>query len=709
MNNEARTHFRAIYGDQAQWIELSAIEGDPDDRQHCRFRQGWFYYTPERLDALLQQVDQLAARYGNVYTSVTGYSQQARDKAYALPGRLIFIDDCQPGSYTYTLQTSPDREQACIILDDLADVPTREQIARRFSRSADKSGWDITQLMRVPGTLNTKRRAGGKYHPKWVAETGHVVTLIPRTMRAYSLAELDKQAPKIAQEAQPAGESADLNWPEVEQWLGRASALMDEQSIPRRFKPHQQSYRVLTGEVIPCNGQGLADESTKRAFLARGLCWARYPDDTAAAILWKHTSAEYIARKGTEWHKDDIARIIAKERLIVAAQVADYQIRPITAAELSHCKQAGLPQPIETTPARSRARKDRPQQVSGAGGYLAWLHTQLDPQSGSVMLSQKQCAARLGCCVRTIKRYEKALGNQIERRIFAQRQAGCLFILPSDVVTTLPSDVVIADLDIAQQSAENTEPTPHGETHPPEAPSPPAASPAWCSRDELAEWVTEAFDSYPGRASFRKVQKHVEMLADGRRVNAATLHRLYTKELTRRRYARQDAAEAKKARAMRFDVLQRTSRALGTQVAGIRKALREGVQLPDKLEYQIEYADGSTRTFKTKKPAVLTEKYAQMLQHRAGIYAAEEARRAESEAEHIRRVGYSLTEQAEMLDLVDQVRTDRPRIGRAVTALPGGVCSPQPSGPQAGALATDTGSVIARLQAAKAQREQARI
>jgi hypothetical protein len=123
---------------------------------------------------------------------------------------------------------------------------------------------------------------------------------------------------------------------------------------------------------------------------------------------------------------------------------------------------SATPQPLPPAEYRpepkSRARKDRPQQVAGAAGYLAWLRTQVDAQSGSVMLSQAQCAARLGCCVRTIKRYEYQLRGKIERRVFAQRQAGCLFILVSDVVTTSVDDVVIADLEIAQQSAENAQP-----------------------------------------------------------------------------------------------------------------------------------------------------------------------------------------------------------------------------------------------------------
>lgn len=138
------------------------------------------------------------------------------------------------------------------------------------------------------------------------------------------------------------------------------------------------------------------------------------------------------------------------------------------------------PQPLPAAehkpPRKSRARSDRPQKVAGALGYLGWLRGQVDPQSDTVMLSQAQCAARLGCNVRTIKRYEQQLKGKIERQPFARRQAGCLFILVPDVVPTSPADVVIANTAIAQQDAQNAVPVAMQEEHPP--PDTPTPEPA---------------------------------------------------------------------------------------------------------------------------------------------------------------------------------------------------------------------------------------
>ena len=43
------------------------------------------------------------------------------------------------------------------------------------------------------------------------------------------------------------------------------------------------------------------------------------------------------------------------------------------------------------------------------------------------MLSQRECAECLGCCVRTIKRYEAELGEQVERDPLIGRQHGRLW------------------------------------------------------------------------------------------------------------------------------------------------------------------------------------------------------------------------------------------------------------------------------------------
>lgn len=87
---------------------------------------------------------------------------------------------------------------------------------------------------------------------------------------------------------------------------------------------------------------------------------------------------------------------------------------------------------------------------------------------------------------------------------------------------------------------------------------------------ELRGWVSEAFDAYPGRASLRKVRKHVEMLAEGRSFSLDALVRLYGQERDRRQRERQIA----KLPAMKFGKLKVLSRR-------IERILAEGKEGPD--------------------------------------------------------------------------------------------------------------------------------
>jgi hypothetical protein len=295
-----------------------------------------------------------------------------------------------------------------------------------------------------------------------------------------------------------------------------------------------------------------------------------------------------------------------------------------------------LPEAQHKPEPKSRARKDRPQRVAGHLGYLAWLRTQSDPQSGGVQLSQRQCAERLGCNVRTIKRYEKQLGATIERHVFARRQAGCLFILAPDVVTTSPADVVIVEPVSAQPHAENALPAPVQEEHPrPLAPAPDPVAPAPQSPAELRRWCVDALDRLAdagARPSFARVRKYVLCDADGRPVNLATLKAVYANEMDRRRWARNDAREAKKAAALPSGALRKRSQNIASQAATMhRKA----------------------------------DPRAPIWTRRAGIYAAEEARRdaaaEQLDAERFRDdLGYSAAQQAELLDQVDRVVRRRP-------------------------------------------------
>ncbi len=148
------------------------------------------------------------------------------------------------------------------------------------------------------------------------------------------------------------------------------------------------------------------------------------------------------------------------------------------------------------------------------------------------------------------------------------------------------------------------------------------------------------------------------------------------------------------------------------QIARVRKLRRNTVfseirDMPAKaLDQAHAQCDRTIRKFEQRAkletdPAIRAswEREANRRRGRLALLGQERAAREQAEAKRIKLIGYSLTEQAEMLDLVDQVRPERKPIGRA--APWGGVCSPQPT--PAGAPA----GIVERLHALKAQRNAA--
>lgn len=104
----------------------------------------------------------------NVYFCVNLLSRQERKKNFCLPSSLLWadLDDVNPDTLTklppsIVIQSSPGRWQALWKLTTAVPPFQAEEYSRRlgYSVGADKSGWDLTQLLRVPYTKNFK------YHP----------------------------------------------------------------------------------------------------------------------------------------------------------------------------------------------------------------------------------------------------------------------------------------------------------------------------------------------------------------------------------------------------------------------------------------------------------------------------------------------------------------------------------------------------------------
>lgn len=110
-----------------------------------------------------------ANRKSNLYFCPHGFSAKSRKKEYAVKPPLLWsdLDETDPRKLkikpTVAIETSPGRYAAFWV----TDKPATEELNRRLTYyiEADNSGWDWSQVLRVPGTTN--------YKPEYKKKLGH--------------------------------------------------------------------------------------------------------------------------------------------------------------------------------------------------------------------------------------------------------------------------------------------------------------------------------------------------------------------------------------------------------------------------------------------------------------------------------------------------------------------------------------------------------
>jgi hypothetical protein len=152
--------FKFIFGDSQGFVCI-ATEA-PIDNQ---FRQKFFAW-PQHAEDMLTYIDRNKATK-NIWFCVNLLSSRERTKSTCLPLNLLWsdLDECKPEDVSpspqVVIESSPGRFQAIWRLDTEIPPNVAEDYSRRIAYSysdngADKSGWDLTQLLRVPHTLNFK-------------------------------------------------------------------------------------------------------------------------------------------------------------------------------------------------------------------------------------------------------------------------------------------------------------------------------------------------------------------------------------------------------------------------------------------------------------------------------------------------------------------------------------------------------------------------
>lgn len=148
-----RTQREGISSHISCFAFLSLRQG-PNDWRDLAFK--WGYDEIELPDAT----------YGDVYFCPNLFSRPRRRKELVLPSVWLYADldavcpvqnDAEM-SPTIAWESSPERYQALWELDRRLGPAEHQDLNRKltYALGADRGGWDITQVLRVPGTLNHK-------------------------------------------------------------------------------------------------------------------------------------------------------------------------------------------------------------------------------------------------------------------------------------------------------------------------------------------------------------------------------------------------------------------------------------------------------------------------------------------------------------------------------------------------------------------------
>lgn len=141
------------------------IANAPRDNPRRGFRQKFFHWPVQRQE-LLTYVD-LKARDSNLWYSVNLFDKPERLKEYAQPHNIVWadLDTCSPTKITpapsLVIISSPGRFQALWKVDQNLPPDVAEDYSKRIAYlyrndGADPTGWDLTQLLRVPFSKNLK-------------------------------------------------------------------------------------------------------------------------------------------------------------------------------------------------------------------------------------------------------------------------------------------------------------------------------------------------------------------------------------------------------------------------------------------------------------------------------------------------------------------------------------------------------------------------
>jgi hypothetical protein len=269
--------------------------------------QEQFFKWPEEYADMVEYIDRVTPTH-NVYFCINVMSVPRRKKENAIPQNLVWadLDTCNPQRVEIPPQTviesSPSRFQAIWKLDRKVDPLIAESYSKRIAyayadQGADKTGHDLTQLLRVPGTFNFKY------------DLGDIPTVI-------LVADIDQELTPDVFEALPIPDGSSIELPDIA--LPELEELPSYEMIVYRYEEQLQlhglanTFARYVGEEPPedwsghlwrlillCFEAGMTAEET--FVIAKNAKCNKYERDARPdSHLWREVLKAELERKSVE-------------------------------------------------------------------------------------------------------------------------------------------------------------------------------------------------------------------------------------------------------------------------------------------------------------------------------------------------------------------------------------------------------------------------
>lgn len=158
-NEKRKVFFQLLFGEAEGYVCLSYATPEK------KFREEFFKY-PLELDLMLDRIDAVTVGH-NVWFCPQLLLEKRRIKEMVITTTAAWadLDTCPPELMlvppTIVMESSPNRYQALWCFERTVDPDDAEDLSKRIAykhadQGADRSGWDLTQLLRVPYTYNYK-------------------------------------------------------------------------------------------------------------------------------------------------------------------------------------------------------------------------------------------------------------------------------------------------------------------------------------------------------------------------------------------------------------------------------------------------------------------------------------------------------------------------------------------------------------------------